>query len=69
MAPFLVPIGNRVEIVRAVICVSMLDCHLEIFLKGHGRIGVEAIDRPLGAAIIAAVNRVSISLEGKGRMG
>src|SRR5579871_6034248 len=47
MRPRLVPIRNRVEVIRTMICVTVLNRHLEILLEGNRRIKMKAVDAPL----------------------
>ena len=44
---------------------TMLKRHFEIGGERHGRICVKAIDHPLGAAVVAAIARVSVTLKGE----
>src|SRR5258708_8288836 len=61
----LIPVGNRVEIVGAVIGVAMLDRGLEGPGEGDGRIEMEAVDRGLAAHTLASLDGCAVASVGE----
>src|SRR6185437_1772209 len=53
----LIPVGDRVEVVTAIIRGSVLDGRAQRFLKSDRRIQVEAVERPLRSLLLRTDNR------------
>ncbi len=62
----LVPVGDRIEVVRAVIGVTMLDGRANRFSESNGRVQMEAIDRLAASGTLLALEWRAKKTIGKG---